>query len=168
MNETVLKKYAVTATGTQFSVTDTAGSTYLIYGLSSSLTLTADYDSSLIVASSPYTGVLRLALNQTSDQTLLDQYYQVYRTSVGLDYFFTDAAGTLIFSWDTTGADASDLLMLTWPHHRQSLQNPNYPPTMSLSYLTTKVSRRPFDSPCFDSPPFGSRPFINLFIIYSP
>lgn len=128
----------MTATGTEFSVTDTAGSTYLIYGLSS-LTLTADYDSSLIVASSQYSGVLRLVmLNQTSDQALLNEYYQVYPTSVGLDYSFTDTTGTLIFTWDTVG-DGSDLLLLTWPHHRISLQSPNYPATTALSYLTTKV-----------------------------
>ncbi|KAN0121685.1 glycoside hydrolase family 81 protein [Hyaloscypha variabilis] len=127
----------ITATGTEFSVTDTAGSTYLIYGLSS-ITLTADSESSIIVASSQYTGVLRLVmLNQTSDKALLDQYYQVYPTSVGLDYSFTDTTGTLIFTWDTVG-DGSDLLLLTWPHHRISLQNPNYPATTSLSYLTTK------------------------------
>jgi endo-1,3(4)-beta-glucanase len=84
-------------------------------------------------------------LNQTSDKALLDQYYQVYPTSVGLDYSFTDTTGTLIFTWDTVG-DGSDLLLLTWPHHRISLQNPNYPATTSLSYLTTKVFLSPF---CF-------------------
>jgi hypothetical protein len=128
----------VTATGTEFSVTNTEGSTYLIYGLSS-ITLTADFTSSIIVASNQYSGVLRLVmLNQTSDKALLDEYYQVYPTSVDLDYSFTDTTGTLIFTWDTVG-DGSDLLLLTWPHHRISLQNANYPATTALSYLTTKV-----------------------------
>ena len=128
----------MTASGTDFSVTDTAGSTYLIYGLSF-ITLTADYDSSIIVASNQFTGILRLVLlNQTSDKALLDEYSQVYPTSVDLDYSFTDTTGTLIFNWNTVG-DGSELLLLTWPHHRFSLQNPKYPAPTALSYLTTKV-----------------------------
>lgn len=71
-------------------------------------------------------------------KALLDQYYKTYPTSVGIDYSFTDVDGTLIFNWSTQG-DGSPLLMLTWPHHRQALQSPNYPPTSSLAYLTTKV-----------------------------
>lgn len=82
-------------------------------------------------------------LNQTSDKALLDKYSQVYPTSVGLDYSFTDTTGTLIFTWSTVG-NGDDLLMLTWPHHRKSLQSPNYPATTALSYLTTKVNLRVF------------------------
>lgn len=78
-------------------------------------------------------------LNQASHKALLDQYHSVYPTSVGLDYSFTTTTGTLIFNYNTVG-DGSQLLLLTWPHHRLSLQNPNSPPTSSLSYLTTKVS----------------------------
>lgn len=118
-------------------MTDSAGSNYIIYGLSS-LTLTATYDSSTIKAASQFSGVLRMAmLNETSHKALLDEHYQVYPTATVLDYSFTDTAGTLIFHWDTVGNDA-DLLMLTWPHHRASIQNPNYPSTTALSYLTTK------------------------------
>lgn len=130
----------VTATGTEFTATDTANSTYLIYALSP-ITLTATASSSVsgsIKASSPFTGVLRLVmLNETSHKTLLDQYSQVYPTSVELDYSLTDSTGTLTFNWETVG-DPNDLLMLTWPHHRISMQNPNYPATTALSYLTTK------------------------------
>lgn len=76
-------------------------------------------------------------LKDPSHKVLLDQHYQVYATSVGLDYSFTDTQGTMLFNWQTVG-NGNDLLMLTWPHHRLSLQNANYPATSSLNYLTTK------------------------------
>lgn len=120
---------------------DSKGTTYLIYSLSSiSLTATAKSSSSgEIRASGAFTGVLRMVkLNDPSHKTLLDAHSQVYPTSVGLDYSFTDTSSTLIFTWNTIG-DGSQLLMLTWPHHRVSLQNPNYPATSALNYLTTKV-----------------------------
>lgn len=77
-------------------------------------------------------------LASASHKALLDQYYQVYPTAVTLDYSFTDTTGTLIFDWTTVGA-GSNLLMLTYPHHRIKLQNPNFPATTALGYLTTKV-----------------------------
>ena len=120
---------------------DTTNTTYLIYSLSS-ITLTAtsvSTASGTISASSTFTGVLRLVmLAQSSHKALLDQYYQVYPVSVGLDYSFTDTNGTLFFNWDTVG-DGSKLLMLTWPHHRLTMQSPNFPATTALGYLTTKV-----------------------------
>jgi endo-1,3(4)-beta-glucanase len=123
-------------------VVDTKGTTYLIYALSS-ITLKATSGSSTqgtIQASGTYNGVLRLVmLAQSGHKALLDQYYQTYPSSVGLDYSFTDTTGTLIFNWNTVG-DGSKLLMLTWPHHRLVLQNPNYPATTALAYFTTKVS----------------------------
>ncbi|KAI1171449.1 glycoside hydrolase family 81 protein [Nemania sp. FL0916] len=129
-----------TATGTTFTVVDTEGTTYLIYSLSS-ITLVATATSSSqgqIKASGAFNGVLRLVkLNDPSHKALLDQHYQVYPTSAGLDYSFTDTTGTLIFNWNTVGT-ASNLLLLTWPHHRVSLQNPNYPATTALNYLTVK------------------------------
>ncbi|KAI1753774.1 glycoside hydrolase family 81 protein [Xylaria castorea] len=128
------------ATGTSFTVTDSTGTTYLIYSLSSiSLTATAkSTGSGEIRASGAFSGVLRLVkLNDPTHKTLLDQHYQIYPTSVGLDYSFTNTASTLIFNWNTVG-DGTQLLMLTWPHHRVSLQSPNYPATTALNYLTTK------------------------------
>ncbi|KAH8161252.1 hypothetical protein CIB48_g6994 [Xylaria polymorpha] len=128
------------ASRTSFTVIDSKGTTYLIYSLSSiSLTATAKSSSSgEIRASGAFTGVLRMVkLNDPSHKTLLDAHSQVYPTSVGLDYSFTDTSSTLIFTWNTIG-DGSQLLMLTWPHHRVSLQNPNYPATSALNYLTTK------------------------------
>jgi endo-1,3(4)-beta-glucanase len=135
------QRHEASATGTQFTVVDTAGTTYRIYSLSS-ITLTAtsvSANAGTISAGGQFTGVLRLVkLAQASHQALLDQHYQVYPTSVGHDYSFTDTTGTLFFNWNTVG-DGSQLLMLTWPHHRPKMQNPNFPPTTALGYLTTKV-----------------------------
>jgi hypothetical protein len=137
-------------------VTDTTGTTYIIYALSS-ITLQATSVSSTsgtIRASGAFTGVLRLVeLAQSSHKALLDQYYQVYPISVGLDYSFTDTTGTLIFNWNTVG-DSSKLLMLTWPHHRLTMQSPNFPATTALGYLTTKVHLFFFPSflPCVLTP----------------
>lgn len=123
-------------------MTDTKDTTYLIYSMGT-ITLTATSDTSTsgsIRANNAYNGVIRLVkLSDPSHKTLLDQHYTVYPTSVGLDYSFTDSTGTLIFNWNTIG-DGSTLLMLTWPHHRLKMQSPNFPPTTSLGYLTTKVS----------------------------
>jgi hypothetical protein len=95
--------------------------------------------SGTIQASGAFSGVLRLVkLASPSHKALLDQYYQVYPTALALDYSFTTTTGTLIFDWTTVGA-GSNLLMLTFPHHRIKLQNPNFPATTSLGYLTTKV-----------------------------
>lgn len=120
---------------------DSKGTTYLVYSLSS-ITLAATAKSSTsgeIRASGAFTGVLRLVkLNDPTHKTLLDQHYQVYPKSAGLDYSFTDTSSNVIFNWNTVG-DGSQLLMLTWPHHRVSLQSPNYPATTALNYLTTKV-----------------------------
>ncbi len=120
---------------------DTAGTTYRI-SAPSSITLTATSVSATfgtITAGGQFTGVLRLVkLAQAGHQALLDQHYQVYPTSVGHDYSFIDTTGTLYFNWNTVG-DGSQLLMLTWPHHRLRMQNPNFPATTALGYLTTKV-----------------------------
>ncbi|KAJ6787751.1 hypothetical protein PWT90_04010 [Aphanocladium album] len=132
---------STTATGTSFTVTDTKGTVYMIYALSS-ITLTAKADASnsgSIRASGKFSGVIRLAmLANQAHQALLDQHAKTYPTAAGLDYAFGGADGTVIFNWDTQGGDASQLLMLTWPHHRMTMQNPNFPPTTALGYLTTK------------------------------
>lgn len=128
-------------TGTSFTVTDTKGTVYVIYALSS-ITLTAKADtgnSGTIRASGKFNGVIRLAmLANQGHQALLDQHAQTYPTAASLDYAFGGADGTVIFNWATQG-DGSQLLMLTWPHHRMTMQNPNFPPTSALGYLTTKV-----------------------------
>jgi endo-1,3(4)-beta-glucanase len=132
----------VSATGTQFLVTDTSGTTYVIYALST-ISLSAEAlstTSGTIRAQTPFTGVLRLAqLEQASHRELLDAHFEVYPTAASIDYVLTDDLGTLIFNWETVGSGDS-LLMLTWPHHRMTMQDGNFPDESSLGYLTTKVS----------------------------
>ncbi|KAG6853670.1 hypothetical protein C0991_002469 [Blastosporella zonata] len=127
---------SVTATGTKFQVVNGAG-TYIIYSLSGALSLTAT-NAGTINAGAKFNGVLRVVkVNAPGHQALLDQYSANYPTAVATDYDFSGNVGTLRFTWTVTG-NAANLLMLTWPHHRIKLQNPNFPATTSLSYLTTK------------------------------
>lgn len=109
----------VSSTGTRFTVINSIG-TYIIYSLSGALTLSAQAtaSASTIQASSPFTGVLRMVkLNSTSHAALLDQYAATYPTGVTTDYTFSGNSANLIFTWSVVGT-ASNLLMLTWPHHR--------------------------------------------------
>ncbi|KAG5731890.1 Endo-1,3(4)-beta-glucanase 1 [Termitomyces sp. T112] len=127
---------SVTVTGTSFQVVNGAG-TYIIYSLSGALSLTAS-DAGTIVAEAQFDGILRVVkLDSPSHKALLDQYVANYPTGVTTDYDFDGNVGTLRFTWAVIG-NAADLLMLTWPHHRVKIQNPNFPSTSSLSYLTTK------------------------------
>ena len=102
--------------GTKFSVVNDAG-TYVIYSLSGPVSLTAS-SSGIITAGSQYTGVLRVVkLDSPNHEALLDLYYPTYPIGVATDYAFSGNAGTLRFIWTVHGT-ASNLLMLTWPHHR--------------------------------------------------
>jgi endo-1,3(4)-beta-glucanase len=127
----------VSVTGTEFQVVDSTGTNYLIYAFSS---ITFTTNAQALTATKTYTGIIRMAmLAQPGHKALLDQYSSVYPTSFSLDYNYPSATqANLIFNWQTSGS-GSNLLMLTWPHHRLKLQNANYPPQSSLSYLTTKV-----------------------------
>lgn len=109
----------MSVSGSKFTVVNNIG-TYMIYSLSGDLTLSAQVTSSAstVQASSAFTGVLRMVkLNSTSHEALLDQYHANYPTGVTTDYSFSDDTADLKFTWNVTGT-ASDLLMLTWPHHR--------------------------------------------------
>ncbi|KAI0064745.1 glycoside hydrolase family 81 protein [Artomyces pyxidatus] len=129
---------SVTKSGTEFLVVNSAA-TYVIYSLSGSIQLTT-VAGGRITASGAFNGILRVVkLNDPSHKALLDQYVANFPTAVSTDYAFssTSPQATLKFIWSVTG-NASDLLMLTWPHHRIKLQSPDFPPTTALSYLTTK------------------------------
>ncbi|THH05220.1 hypothetical protein EW146_g9962 [Bondarzewia mesenterica] len=123
-----------TVSGTKFLVVNSIG-TYIIFSLSGSLNLTATNanGAGTVLASGPFTGVLRMVkLNQTSHEALLDQYVANYPTAVETDYSFssTDPTAILRFTWTVTGSP-NDLLMI-------KMQSPNFPSTDSLNYLTTK------------------------------
>lgn len=134
MNFVQVSANLVDVTGTEFTVTTTKDSTYIIYALSS-ITLTVSKTE--VRAKGKFNGVIRFAmLSKPDHKQLLDQHQQIYPTGVNTDYSFTDTTGTLSFTWSTSGS--GDLLMMSWPHHRQVLENTNQPATSSLAYLTTK------------------------------
>jgi endo-1,3(4)-beta-glucanase len=113
------KLQSVSFTGSKFTVVNSIG-TYIIYSLSGSLTLsaTATGAGGTVVGSNPFTGVLRVVkLNNTLHEALLDQYVANYPTGVTTDYTFTGDLVDLTFTWAVMGTP-SNLLMLTWPHHR--------------------------------------------------
>lgn len=133
---------SATASGNTFLVVNDIG-TYIIYSLSGSITLTAG-NNGTVIAGGKFNGVLRLVkLNAPGHRALLDAHYGVYPTSVATDYDFSGNTGTLRFTWTVQGGAGSNLLMLTWPHHRIKMMSPNFPATISLSYLTTKGNMYP-------------------------
>jgi endo-1,3(4)-beta-glucanase len=79
-------------------------------------------------------------VSQDSHRALLDQYHGVYPTASKLEYELGSTEGAIVFNWETVGS--GELLMLTWPHHREAMQDANFPPTSGLGYLTTKVGLR--------------------------
>jgi endo-1,3(4)-beta-glucanase len=123
------------------SSTQRADTTYLIYS-DSTIKLTTETENEnkgTLVASDKFSGIIRLVmLRDPSRQTLLNSYSTVYPVSVAQDYSISVDSGTVTFKWETKGT--GDLLMLTWPHHREALQSPNSPQPTALSYLTLKVS----------------------------
>ncbi|KAF4960357.1 hypothetical protein FGADI_1004 [Fusarium gaditjirri] len=125
--------------GTKFTVVDTKGTTYLIYS-ATPIKLIAKAENGnqgTLVAGGKFTGILRLVmLRDPSHQRLLDTHSAVYPISLSQDYSISGASGTIIFKWKTKGT--GDLLMLTWPHHREVLQRPKSPKPSTLSYLTLK------------------------------
>lgn len=124
-----------TVSGTKFTVVSPIG-TYLIYSLNGAVTLSAS--STALRAGAKFTGVLRMTkLSDPAHQSTLDTYVANYPTAVTTDYTFSGDSATLSFTWTVTGS-AANLLMLTWPHHRLRLQNPNFLATSAIGYLTTK------------------------------
>lgn len=136
-----MNTFSVSHRGTKFTVVDTKGTTYRIYSYSSiKLIAKVENDNKgTLAAAGKFTGILRLVmLRDPSHQKLLDAHSTVYPVSMSQDYSITSSSGTVTFKWKTKGT--GDLLMLTWPHHREVLQNPNSPDPSALSYLTLKVS----------------------------
>ncbi|KAJ6620303.1 glycoside hydrolase family 81 protein [Mycena sp. CBHHK59/15] len=130
---------SVSITGTKFTVVNTAG-TYVIYSLGGSISLTAT--ATTLTGGTTFTGVIRLArvTAESTSQVILDQYLANYPTGVALDYSFTGDNATMSFTWNVVG-NPSQLLHLSWPHHRKHLISPTY--VSGLSYLTTKGYMKP-------------------------
>ncbi|EJD49824.1 glycoside hydrolase family 81 protein [Auricularia subglabra TFB-10046 SS5] len=135
INGATVSGTTATVSGTKFTIVSPIG-TYLIYSLNGAVTLSAS--STALRAGAKFTGVLRMAkLADPAHQATLDTYVANYPTAVTTDYTFSGDSATLSFTWTVTGT-AANLLMLTWPHHRLRLQNPNFLATSAIGYLTTK------------------------------
>lgn len=117
---------------------NTAG-TYIIYS-TSSITLTAT--PTAITASAQFNGVLRVVkLNDPSHATLLDAHSSVYATSLAIDDNISGDTGTLTYTWTTVGT-ASNLLLLTFPHHRYAFPTlPEVDHRLNVYPWTVKRSR---------------------------
>lgn len=129
-------------TSNKFVVASQIG-TYIIYSLNGNLTLTANAAATSLEASGKFTGVLRIArLIAAAHEPTLDQYSGSYPTAVALDYAFDGDSATMSFTWSVTG-NASDLLMLTWPHHRCGIALVRQ--SSSPSQQSARVSELPGD-----------------------
>ncbi|KAI8640299.1 endo-1,3(4)-beta-glucanase [Parasitella parasitica] len=107
-------------TGRKFKVSfnDNPTSTYLIYALNDTLTLTKR-DMNNLVASSKYNGVIQIAkLPSEEDEAILDAYHGVWPTGGSLD---TSRDGTkYTIQWHKTGDTSKSLLTYAYPHHLKS------------------------------------------------
>ena len=101
--------------GTKAKITNDAG-TYLLYVLNGSLDLTQSANK--LQSQSGYTGSIRMALlNETSQEAILDKYVGAYATGLDMTYDVSGDTSTQTWKWTVAG-NSSDLLTLSWPHHR--------------------------------------------------
>ncbi|KAH7106650.1 glycosyl hydrolase family 81-domain-containing protein [Auriculariales sp. MPI-PUGE-AT-0066] len=123
-----------TISAAKFTVVSPIG-TYLIYSLNGNVSFAAT--ATTLRASAPLNGVLRMVLlANATHQTTLDTYAPTYPTAVNTDYTFSGDSATVSFTYTVTGT-ASNLLMLTFPHHRLRMSNAKLLATSAIGYLTT-------------------------------
>ena len=149
-----VQNLATCAVGSKFKVV-TTNSTYIIYSLSGPVTMCTDTQLKKFTSLLRITAVFRIVkLRDPSHESTIDTYTSTYPTGSTLGYTFSGSSATLTFTYTTVGT-ASQLLMLTWPHHRyvyrwstglshlrrsKALVSPSMlnQSTQPLSYLTTK------------------------------
>jgi len=119
--------------GTKAKVTNNGG-TYLIYVVGAgAITLTQEENT--LVSNPGFSGTLRFAkLTEASQEAILDQHYNTFATGLDMTYTVAGDVSTQTWAWEVEG-NANDLLLLSWPHHRKVLENPNY---VNIQYLTLK------------------------------
>jgi endo-1,3(4)-beta-glucanase len=101
--------------GTKAKITNSAG-TYLLYSLNGTLALTQN--GNILQSQTGYSGTIRMALlNETSQEAILDQYVGTYATGLTMSYAISGNTSTQTWQWTTAGT-SSNLLLLSWPHHR--------------------------------------------------
>ena len=110
-------------TGTRFEVFMNTNQTWVLYA-SSPLTLTLDSISSL-TASEPYSGTLRAAALEPGTGSLLDAHAGRIPTGGAVSATASGDRAQLFFDWESMGT--GPLLMMTLPHHRETLSSPSVP-----------------------------------------
>jgi endo-1,3(4)-beta-glucanase len=123
---------AGSATGVRFNIQLNNGQTWLLYALNGPLTFS--WNSGAMIATTTYTGILRVAcLVQTQDESALDTYSTGLPIASKVSYTVSGNSATIQFSWITETND--DPLIVALPHHMDVLVNPS---TTPLSYYTIK------------------------------
>ncbi|CAG7831711.1 unnamed protein product [Allacma fusca] len=114
------------------------GGTYLLYVVEGDLSaLVANGDT--LTSPAGFTGTIRLAkLKEASQEAVLDRHANTYPTGLTMSYSVAGDVSTQTWTWSTVG-NAADLLILSWPHHRQVLQGANF---VDIQYLTLKGQMR--------------------------
>ncbi|KAI8075031.1 glycoside hydrolase family 81 protein [Gongronella butleri] len=132
-----IQNFEWTTQGTKARMQNNGG-TYLLYASGNAIDL--QQNGNALVTSDAYTGVLRMAkLNSTSQEAILDAHAGIYAKGVTLSYDVSGSSATLTWKYNTTqlAGGSGDLLMLSWPHHRNAfVGNPSY--VSDLTYLTVK------------------------------
>ena len=107
-------------TGTRFEVAMNNGQTWVIYASS---TITLSLNNGGLVASAPFTGSLRAALLDASNESALDAHAARIPTGGTVSATATGDVGTITFDWQTEGS--GPLLMMALPHHMDVLVSPS-------------------------------------------
>lgn len=121
-------------TGTKFKITLNNDQTWIIYA-SSSITLNWQNSGGWrLLASSTFTGTIRVAyLTESADETDLDTYSTCYPTSGSVNATISTNTATITFTWTTSGSGS--LLHCALPHHIDVLQSPT---TTGVTYSTIR------------------------------
>ncbi len=107
-------------TGSKFKVMLNNGQTWLLY---SSNSLTFTWNGGQLIATAPFSSIVRLAiLANATDEAILDQYVPAIPTAGVVSAAYTSTAATYTFHWTVTGT--GPLLMCALPHHMDILQAP--------------------------------------------
>lgn len=118
--------------GTKGKLTNEGG-TYLVYVLGGNIQFTVAEKT--LTSGAGFSGTLRFAkLKEASQEAILDQHANTYATGLTMGYTVAGDVATVTWTWSTVG-NAADLLILSWPHHRKTLQGPN---NVGIQYLTLK------------------------------
>ena len=121
------------ASNTKFKIVLNNGQTWLLY-CSSAITFT--WSGAQLIASTPFTGVVRLAvLVNATEEATLDFYAPTVPVGGKMSVAYSATAATYTFTWTIAGPGS--LLMCAMPHHVDILQG-LYTATPTLSRQCTK------------------------------